>query len=158
MRLWGRFLHFALSMTALGKHMNGEKRYFLIGLVIGILLSGVFFYYFAPRYTTVKSGDTMLRQDTWTGRSWRFADNEWKSIVGVNRDWESIDRVLLSALRIPFAEVNTDQALKQLQEKHPVLKDLPKEELLERIKLVYSRQVLVNMYLDSFVKMEQQGK
>ena len=138
--------------------MNGEKRYFLVGLVIGILLSGVFFYYFAPRYTTAQSGDTMLRQDTWTGRSWRFVDNEWKSIVGVNRDWESIDRALLSALRIPFAEVNTDAALKQLQEKHPVLKGLPNDELLERIKLVYSRQVLVNMYLDSFVKMEQQGK
>ena len=138
--------------------MNGEKRYFLIGLVLGILLSGAFFYYFAPRYTTVKSGDTILRQDTWTGRSWRLADNEWKSIVGVNRDWDSIDKALLAALRIPFAEVNTDLALKQLQEKHPILKDLPNEELLERIKLVYSRQVLVNMYLDNFVKMEQQGK
>jgi hypothetical protein len=138
--------------------MNGEKRYFLIGLVIGIFLSGAFFYYFAPRYTTVKSGDTILRQDTWTGRSWRLADNEWKSIVGVNRDWDSIDKALLAALRIPFAEVNTDLALKQLQEKHPILKDLPNEELLERIKLVYSRQVLVNMYLDNFVKMEQQGK
>lgn len=138
--------------------MNGGKRYFLSGLVIGILLSGVFFYYFAPRYTTVKSGDTMLRQDTWTGRSWRFVDNEWKSIVGVNRDWESIDKALLSALRIPFAEVNADSALVRLREKHPILKDLPNDELLERIKLVYSRQVLVNMYLDSFVKMEEKGK
>jgi len=138
--------------------MNGEKRYFLIGLVIGILLSGAFFYYFAPRYTTLKSGDTILRQDTWTGRSWRLADNQWKSIVGVNRDWDSIDKALLAALRIPFAEVNTDSALVRLREKHPILKDLPSEELLERIKLVYSRQVLVNMYLDNFVKMEQQAK
>jgi len=138
--------------------MNSEKRYFLIGLVIGILLSGVFFYYFAPRYTTVKSGDTMLRQDTWTGRSWRFVDNEWKSVVGINRDWDSIDKALLAALRIPFAEVNTDSALVRLREKHPILKELPNEELLERIKLVYSRQVLVNMYLDSFVKKEEQGK
>jgi len=138
--------------------MNSEKRYFLIGLMIGILLSGVFFYYFAPRYTTVKSGDTMLRQDTWTGRSWRFVDNEWKSVVGINRDWDSIDKALLEALRIPFAEVNTDSALVRLREKHPILKELPNEELLERIKLVYSRQVLVNMYLDSFVKKEEQGK
>jgi len=138
--------------------MNVEKRYFLVGLVIGILLSGIFFYYFAPRYTTVKSGETVLRQDTWTGRSWRFVDNEWKSILGVNRDWDSIDKALLSALRIPFAEVNTDQALNQLKEKHPILRDLPNDELVERIKLVYSRQVLVNMYLDSFVKEEQRGK
>jgi len=138
--------------------MKGEKTYFGLGLVIGILLSVVFFYYFAPRYATVKSGDTMLKQDTWTGRSWRFVDNEWKSIVGVNRDWEGIDKALLAALRIPFAEVNTGSALVRLREKHPILKDLPNDELLERIKLVYSRQVLVNMYLDSFVKTEQQGQ
>jgi hypothetical protein len=137
--------------------MKGEKTYFGLGLVIGILLAVVFFYYFAPRYTTVKSGETMLKQDTWTGRSWRLADNEWKPMVGVHRDWDSIDKALLSALRIPFAEVNTDSALVRLREKHPILKELPDDELLERIKLVYSRQVLVNMYLDSFLKMEQKG-
>jgi hypothetical protein len=141
-----------------GDTMMSDKRHFLMGLVIGILLSGVFFYYFAPRYTTVKTGDTTLMQDTWTGRSWKYQDNEWKSVVDANRDWDSIDRALLSALRIPFAEVNTGLALKKLQEKYPVLKDVPRDELVERIKLVYSRQVLVNMYLDSFVKMEQQGK
>jgi hypothetical protein len=138
--------------------MRGEKIYFGLGLVIGILLSVVFFYYFAPRYTTVKSGDTVLKQDTWTGRSWRLVDNEWKAMVGAHRDWDGIDKALLSALRIPFAEVNTDSALVRLREKHPILKDLPNDELLERIKLVYSRQVLVNLYLDSFVKTEQQGK
>ncbi len=69
-----------------------------------------------------------------------------------------VHRGFLAALRIPFAEVNTDSALVRLREKHPILKDVPNEELLERIKLVYSRQVLVNMYLDNFVKMEQQGK
>ncbi|WP_448510964.1 hypothetical protein [Immundisolibacter sp.] len=138
--------------------MKGEKTYFGLGLVIGILLAVVFFYYFAPRYTTVKSGETMLKQDTWTGQSWRLVDNEWKPMLGVYRDWDSIDKALLSALRIPFAEVNTDSALVRLREKHPILKELPDDELLERIKLVYSRQVLVNMYLDSFVKMEQQGK
>jgi hypothetical protein len=138
--------------------MRGEKIYFTLGLVIGILLSVVFFYYFAPRYTTVKSGDTVLKQDTWTGRTWRLVDDDWKAIVGVPRDWDSIDKALLAALRIPFAEVNTDSALERLREKHPILKALPNDELLERIKLVYSRQVLVNMYLDSFVKTEQQGK
>ncbi|MCU0597021.1 MAG: hypothetical protein MUC98_16380, partial [Desulfobacterota bacterium] len=132
--------------------MRGEKIYFTLGLVIGILLSVVFFYYFAPRYTTVKSGDTVLKQDTWTGRTWRLVDDDWKAIVGVPRDWDSIDKALLAALRIPFAEVNTDSALERLREKHPILKALPNDELLERIKLVYSRQVLVNMYLDSFVK------
>jgi hypothetical protein len=134
--------------------MSGEKMYFAVGIVLGVLLSAMFFYYFAPRYETVKQGETMIKQDKWTGRSWRFTDDEWKLIVGVNRDWEKIDRALMAALRIPFADVDTDSALASLQGKHPVLKDLTREELLERIKLVYSRQVLVNMYLDSFLKTE----
>lgn len=134
--------------------MKGEKTYFIVGIVLGVFLSAIFFFYFAPRYETVKAGETMIKQDKWTGRSWRFTDEEWKPVVGVNRDWEKIDRALMAALRIPFADVDTDSALITLQDKHPVLADLRREELLERIKLVYSRQVLVNMYLDSFLKTE----
>ena len=134
--------------------MKGEKTYFIVGIVLGVFLSAIFFFYFAPRYETVKEGETMIKQDQWTGRSWRFTDDEWKPVVGVNRDWEKIDRALMAALRIPFADVDTDSALITLQDKHPVLADLRREELLERIKLVYSRQVLVNMYLDSFLKTE----
>jgi hypothetical protein len=99
-----------------------------------------------------------LKQDTWTGHSWRFVGADWKPIAGVNRDWEKIDQALLSALRIPFAEVNTSEALVHLTKKHPVLSELSNEELVERIKFVYSRQVLVNMYLDSFMKVERQNK
>jgi hypothetical protein len=138
--------------------MKGEKIYFIAGIVLGVFLSAIFFFYFAPRYETVKEGGTMIKQDRWTGRSWRFTEDEWKPVVGVNRDWEKIDRALMSALRVPFADVDTESALIILQEKHPVLADLKKEELLERIKLVYSRQVLVNMYLDSFLKTEAPGK
>jgi len=134
--------------------MKGEKTYFIVGIVLGVFLSAIFFFYFAPRYETVKAGETMIKQDKWTGRSWRFTDEEWKPVVGVNRDWEKIDRALMAALRIPFADVDTDSALITLQDKHPVLADLRREELLERIKLVYSRQILVNMYLDSFLKTE----
>ena len=138
--------------------MKGEKTYLIAGIGLGIFLSGIFFFYFAPRYETVKQGETTIKQDKWTGRSWRLTDDEWKPIVGVNRDWEKIDRALMAALRIPFADVDTDSALIILQEKHPVLGDLSREELLERIKLVYSRQVLVNMYLDSFLKTEAREK
>jgi len=137
--------------------MKGEKTYFIAGIVLGFFLSAVFFFYFAPRYETLREGETMIKQDKWTGRSWRFADEEWKPVVGVNRDWDKIDRALMEALRIPFADVDADSALLTLQEKHPVLSDLKKEELVERIKLVYSRQVLVNMYLDSFLKAEARG-
>jgi hypothetical protein len=134
--------------------MKGEKTYFIVGIVLGVFLSAIFFFYFAPRYEAVKAGETMIKQDKWTGRSWRFTDEEWKPVVGVNRDWEKIDRALMAALRIPFADVDTDGALITLQDKHPVLADLRREEVLERIKLVYSKQVLVNMYLDSFLKTE----
>lgn len=134
--------------------MKAEKTYLISGIALGFLLSAIFFFYFAPRYETLKEGETMIKQDKWTGRSWRFTDDEWKPVVGVNRDWEKIDRALMAALRIPFADVDEDSALVALQEKHPVLLELKREELLERIKLVYSRQVLVNMYLDSFLKAE----
>ena len=134
--------------------MKTEKSYFIGGILLGIFLSAVFFFYFAPRYETLKEGGTMIKQDRWTGRSWRFVDDEWQPVVGLHRDWEKIDRALMAAIRIPFADVDMDSALVTLQEKHPVLADLKREELLERIKLVYSRQVLVNMYLESFLKTE----
>lgn len=134
--------------------MKSEKTYFVSGIALGILLSAVFFFYFAPRYETIKEGETMIKQDKWTGRSWRFMDEGWKAIVGTNRDWEKIDSALMAALRVPFADVDTNSALVALRDTHPILKDLSREELLERIKMVYSRQVLVNMYLDSFLKAE----
>jgi hypothetical protein len=132
--------------------MTHEKAYFGIGLVVGIVLAGLFLYYFAPRYSTVKSGSNLIKQDRWTGRSWRYVDNQWKAIVDMNRDWTEIDQALRSALRLPFANVDTGSALIALKEKHRVLSDLSDEDLLERIKLVYSKQIICNMYLDSFMK------
>jgi hypothetical protein len=135
--------------------MAREKSYFVGGLFIGIVVASLFLFYFAPRYATVKSGDTLIRQDKWTGHSWRFVDNRWKAIGGQNYDWEKIDASLMSALRIPFAEVDKAKALKLLREKYPNLKELSDDDLFERIKFVYSKQILVNLYLDSFLKMEQ---
>jgi hypothetical protein len=137
--------------------MTREKTYFIGGLLIGILIAALFLLYFAPRYTTVKSGDTLIRQDKWTGQSWRFVDNQWKEIGGQNYDWEKIDRSLVSALRIPYGEEDTAAALKLLKEKYAILKTLSDEDLLERIKLVYSKQVLVHLYLDAFLKAEKAG-
>jgi hypothetical protein len=135
--------------------MTREKSYFVGGLFVGLLVASLFLFYFAPRYATVKSGDTLIRQDKWTGQTWRFVGHQWQAIAGQGYDWEKIDRSLLSALRIPFAEVDTAKALKLLREKYPVLKELSDEDLLERIKLVYSKQVLVGLYLESFLKAEQ---
>jgi hypothetical protein len=135
--------------------MAREKTYFIGGLFIGILIASLFLFYFAPRYTTVKSGEILIRQDRWTGQSWRFVGNQWKAIMGENYDWENIDRALVSALRVPYGEVDTGAALKLLKEKHTILKSLSDEDLLERIKIVYSRQILCNLYLDTFLKAEK---
>jgi hypothetical protein len=135
--------------------MYREKTNFVIGLLAGILAASLFLFYFAPRYTTAKAGDTLVRNDRWTGQSWRLVDNQWKAIVGQDHDWDKIDGSLRSALRIPFAEVDTGAALRLLKEKYPVLKDLSDEDLLERIKLVYSKQILCNLYLDNFLNMEK---
>ena len=132
--------------------MTHEKMYFVVGLVIGIVIAVLFLQYFAPRYSTIKTGDTVIKQDRWTGRSWRYVDNQWKAIVDVNRDWTEVDQALRAALKLPFANVDTGSALITLRKKHPILSDLSDEDLLERIKLVYSKQIVCNMYLDSFLK------
>ena len=135
--------------------MNRDKIYFVVGLLIGIGVAVLFLQYFAPRYSTVKTGETVIKQDRWTGQSWRYVDEQWKAIVGRTYDWEKIDKALRDALQVPFAKVDTDSALKLLRERHPTLKSLSDEDLLERIKVVYSKQILCNLYLDSFLKTEQ---
>lgn len=138
--------------------MGREKAYLGIGLVIGIVLATLLLFYFAPRYTTVKAGDNLVKQDRWSGQSWRFVDNQWKRIVGEEHDWDKIDKALTAALGIQTDTPSRTNALDLLRKKDPILKDLSDEDLLERIKLVYSKQILVNMYLDSFLKLEKAGK
>jgi len=139
--------------------MSSEKKYLIVGLALGMLVSVLFFTTLAPRYNTINTGTSLVKQDTWTGRSWRLVENEWKPIIGQNREWEKIDEALQGALKIPVAEVKTDSAMKLLRSKYAILTDLSDEELLERIKLVYSRQVLCNLYLESFMKVqEEQGQ
>jgi hypothetical protein len=134
--------------------MGREKTYFGMGLVMGIVLATVFLFYFAPRYTTVKVGDNLVKQDKWSGQSWRFVDNQWKRIVGEDHDWDKIDKALTGALGIETDTPSRTNALDLLRKKDPILKDLSDDDLLERIKLVYSKQILVNMYLESFLKFE----
>lgn len=98
----------------------------------------------------------MIKVDKWTGQSWRFVDNAWKKMVNMDEDWERVDQTLREALKIPFAQVDSDSALQKLRENYPILKDIPDDELLERIKLVYSKLVLVNMYLGDFLKANNQ--
>ncbi|MFC1859477.1 hypothetical protein ACFL9U_15835 [Thermodesulfobacteriota bacterium] len=135
--------------------MTNGKLHFGIGLVAGVLISALFFMYFAPRYTTVKLADTLIKQDRWSGDSWRFDDDQWKKIMNVSREWEIIDDTLMEALHMPTDGAERIQALTLLRKKDLVLGDLSDDELLERIKLVYSKEILVNMYLRNFLKLEQ---
>ena len=138
--------------------MGREKTYFGMWLVIGIVLAALFLFYFAPRYTTVKAGDNLIKQDRWSGQSWRFVDNQWKRIVGEDHDWDKIDKALTGALGIATDTPSRTNALDLLRRKDPILKDLSDDDLLERIKLVYSKQILVNMYLESFLKLEKKSE
>lgn len=138
------------------KVMKGEKSYFGLGLIVGIIISAVFLFYVAPRYHTVRSGENIIKQDRWSGQSWRYTDNQWKKISDISRDWDSIDRALGDALDIPFAQVDTTSALSRLKGNYSPLKDVPDDELLERIKIVYSKQVLCNMYLNQYMEKEDQ--
>jgi hypothetical protein len=136
--------------------MSRDKMYFGVGFLAGIVVATLVLYYFAPRYTTVRGGETIIKQDRWTGQSWRYVDGQWKAIVGRDYDWERIDQALRDALHVPFANVDTGSALKLLREKYPTpLHGLSDEDLLERIKVVYSRQILCSLYLDSFLKVEK---
>ena len=137
--------------------MTREKSYFGIGLLVGAVIAALFLLYFAPRYTTVKSGDTLIRQDRWSGISWRFVDNQWKRIVYLDRDWNLIDRTLREALSIPTGGVERGTALHLLRKKYPALADINDDDLLERIKIVYSKAILCDLYLTKFMATEKKG-
>jgi preprotein translocase subunit SecF len=132
--------------------MSKDKKYLVLGIIIGLVLAFFYFHYFASRYEIDKTGLSTIKIDKWTGQSWRLVNDEWKVMLETEEDLEKIDNTLLEALHIPFAQVDSDSALKKLRDRYPALKDVSDDLLLERIKLVYSKQVLVNMYLGEFMK------
>ena len=82
---------------------------------------------------------------------------QWKKLMDVNRDWERIDEALMEALHMPSDGTERTHALNQLRSKDPIMKDLTDDEILERIKLVYSREILVDLYLRNFLKLEAES-
>jgi hypothetical protein len=132
--------------------MKKEKKSLIIGLIVGLIVSLLFSHFLAPRYEIKKEGLSMIKLDKWTGQSWTLANNNWKKMSNTEENREEIDKALSEALNIPFAQVDSKSALKKLREKHAVLAEVPDDELLERIKMVYSKMVLVNMYLGDFLK------
>jgi hypothetical protein len=137
--------------------MKKEKKALVIGLVVGVLVALIYCNFFAPRYEIKKEGSVTLKIDRWTGQSWNLVNDNWKKMADRDEDWEEIDRTLSDAMKLPFARIDSEYALKKLRDANPVLKNIPDDELLERIKLVYSKMVLVNMYLGEFVKVSDQA-
>ena len=136
--------------------MKKTKLYFVAGIAVGAILTFFCLNYFAPRYGIEKVGVSMVKTDKWTGQSWKYVNDSWKKIERTNQEWQEIDQALAEALDIPVSDNNTESALSLLREKYPVLKDIPDDELQERIKLVYSSQILRDLYLDDFMKRQNQ--
>ena len=135
--------------------MASEKYKFGFGLVAGVVISALFFLYFAPRYKVMESGGNLVKQDRWSGDTWRFTNNEWKKVKDINRDWQKIDEVLKKTLNFADTENEKNIVLKRLREKFPILQDLSDEEIFERIKMVYAREIMVEMYLKNFLRLQK---
>jgi hypothetical protein len=135
-----------------GFAMKRTKFYFVAGIAVGAILTYFCMNYFAPRYEMERVGVSMVKTDKWTGESWKYVNDSWKKIERTNQEWQEIDQALAEALNIPVSDNNTESALSLLREKYPILN----EELQERIKLVYSSQILQDLYLDDFMKRQKQ--
>lgn len=140
--------------------MSSGKKSLILGIVIGVVLSILYFNFFAPRYEIKKTAVFTIKIDKWTGQSWRLIDNNWKKMIDMDEDWELVDKTLGDAINIniPEAQVDAGAALKKLRDRYPVFKDIPDYDLLERIKLVYSKQLLVNLYLRGFMNVEKEAE
>jgi len=137
--------------------INGKYQ-FGVGVVVGIVSAALFFLYFAPRYKTVQSGGMLYKQDLWSGDTWRYADSEWKKILRHDRDWDRIDGVLRQALNIPERKTDRANALDHLRRKYTDLKDVSDEDILERIKIVYAKEIMNDLYLNDFIKIHGKDK
>lgn len=138
--------------------MHREKIYFVLGLVAGVLFAGVFLYSFAPRYTTVRNDDRIIKQDRWSGDSWRFVNGQWEKIVDTEYDWKKIDQALLDALQLGDTEARRKKAFSLLRAEAPALKPLTDDQIMERIKYVYSKEIMVNYYLSRILEIKEKSE
>ena len=136
--------------------MASGKKSLILGILIGIVLTFLYCNFFT-RYEIKKTAVSTIKTDKWTGQSWRLVDNNWRKMINMDEDWELIDKTLGEAIKIniPEAQVDSKAALKRLRDRYPIFKDIPDYDLLERIKLVYSKQLLVNFYLRGFMNVDK---
>ena len=131
--------------------MIQTRTHFGIGLVIGIVVTALFFQFFAPRYDVVKSDKMLIKQDKWSGTSWRYEGDKWEKITDSTRDWGPVDEVLMKALNIPVRgdSNGSDAQMASLKQKYPELEKIANEDIMERIKYIYARKVMVDLYFSN---------
>jgi hypothetical protein len=115
------------------------------------VIAGLFFQFYAPRYMTIESKDGAIKQDKWSGESWKLVGDQWKKISESEKDYQNVDQSLRKAFQATVGGAETAFLLKQLKEKYPRLKDVSNEELLVRIRSVYSQEILTRTYLDNIL-------
>jgi hypothetical protein len=139
--------------------MDRSKKIFSVGLLMGIAITALFCLLFAPRYMVSESGNQAIKLDKWTGNTWQFYKGNWENIRKVEHDWKQIDSALYNALNLKEqsnqSEKHTSDLLQLLKEKYPVLDDVPNEDILERINIVYSKAILTDMYLKNIEKIHE---
>jgi hypothetical protein len=128
--------------------MIQAKVHFGIGLFIGVFLTALFFQFFASRYDVIELDKMLIKQDKWSGNSWRYEDDQWGKITDSTRDWKPVDEVLMKAINMP-ADGGTNRSEGQttsLKKKYPELEKIPNEDIIKRIKYIYARKIMVDFY------------
>lgn len=128
--------------------MIHTRTHFGIGLFVGIVVAALFFHFFAPRYDVIDSDNMLIKHDKWSGNSWRYEGSKWEKITDNTRDWKPVDAVLMNALNIPVSDdaESSGARMASLKKKYPVLENLPDEDIMERIKYIYARKIMVDLY------------
>ncbi len=128
--------------------MLHTRTHFGIGLFIGILVTALFFQFFAPRYDVVEADNLLIKQDKWSGNSWRYEGDKWEKISDTTRDWKPVDEVLMKALNFTAKgeTKGSDGQMAALKKKYPQLEEISNEDIMERIKYIYARKIMVDLY------------
>ena len=128
--------------------MTQTKVHFGIGLFIGVVLTALSFQFFAYRYDVIELDKILIKQDKWSGNSWRYENDQWGKINDNTRDWKPVDEILMKAINMP-ADANTNRSeerITSLKKEYPELEKIPDEDIIKRINYIYARKIMVDFY------------
>ena len=93
----------------------------------------------------------LIKQDKWSGNSWRYEGDKWVKISDTTRDWKPVDGVLMKALNLTSKgdAKGSDGQMAALKKKYPLLEEISNEDIMERIKYIYARKIMVDLYFSN---------